>query len=904
MSDLQEMGKAYEPKGVEDAIYAAWLESGYFNPDNLPGERKETFSIVLPPPNVTGTLHMGHASMLAIQDAMVRFARLQGKKTLWLPGTDHAAIATQSKVEKMIKESEKKSRHDLGREAFLNRVHTFAQESHDTIVNQVKKMGSSVDWSREAYTLDDARNKAVNTAFKRMYDDGLIYRGNRVINWDPVGQTTVSDDEIVYKEVEAVLYTFTYSKDFPIAISTTRPETKVGDTAVAVHPSDERYAQYVGKTFNVEFAGAQLSIKIVADESVEKDFGTGALGVTPAHSTIDAEIAKRHGLEMKQVIDEDARMMTHTGMVAGMSTKDARVEIIKWLEQNKLFTKEPEKIVQNLSTAERTGGVIEPLPKLQWFVDVHKEFERDGKMVTLKSLMQNAVRGKSVEILPDRFEKTYFQWIDNLRDWCISRQIWFGHRIPVWYHDTCQLLDENGKSRYGEPAFVGVMEKANDGLCYCAVCKNGYDSENHFRQDEDTLDTWFSSGLWTFSTLGWPDVTAEDFKKYHPTSVLETGYDILFFWVARMILMSTYLINDVPFKTVYLHGLVLDEQGRKMSKSLGNIIDPLTMIEKYGADATRLSLVLGNTPGNDLKLSEEKIAGFRNFTNKLWNISRFVLGGVSNVRHIESVTPKTLADKWILSRFANVVAKVTKLQESYNLSLAGETLRDFTWGEFADWYLEIAKIEGEKEEVLLFILERLLVLWHPFMPFVTEEIYKQWNKGLIMVAEWPEFEYKVTAEEKFEVDLAFEYMQLAVTKIRDLRSQYKLEQKKMLEIIISNGDILKQSEKNIKSFVRASLITFVDEFHQPSRRTIAVMAGSIAIHIVAEDLVDSAKERERLEKEITSVEKFVTQLSAKLGNAEFVARAPETVITQEKQKFADAEARLATLRRELKSVAE
>lgn len=932
------MGKAYEPKGVEDAIYAAWLESGYFNPDNLPGERTETFSIVLPPPNVTGTLHMGHASMLAIQDAMVRFARLQGKKTLWLPGTDHAAIATQSKVEKMIKESEKKSRHDLGREAFLDRVRAFAQESHDTIVNQVKKMGSSVDWSREAYTLDDARNKAVNTAFKRMYDDGLIYRGNRVINWDPIGQTTIADDEIVYKEVEAMLYTFTYSKDFPIAISTTRPETKVGDTAVAVHPSDERYAQYVGKTFSVEFAGAQLSIKVVADESVEKDFGTGALGVTPAHSTIDAEIAQRHGLEMKQVIDENACMTPDAGIVAGMSTKDARVAVVAWLQEQGLLQKE-EKVMQNLSTAERTGGVIEPLPKLQWFLDVNKEFERDGSMVTLKSLMQNAVRSKSVEILPDRFEKTYFHWIDNLRDWCISRQIWFGHRIPVWYCTSCDedafkkfFFDSESQTKESGIGFAesyeskkrmlddGVMAiptgatpaYVGDAINQCPKCKN----EKCLVQDTDTLDTWFSSGLWTFSTLGWPDVTAEDFKNYHPTSVLETGYDILFFWVARMILMSTYLVNDVPFKTVYLHGLVRDEQGRKMSKSLGNIIDPLTMIEKYGADATRLSLVLGNTPGNDLKLSEEKIAGFRNFTNKLWNISRFVLGGVSSVRHIESVTPKTLADKWILSRFATVVAKVTKLQESYDLSLAGETLRDFTWGEFADWYLEVAKAEGEKEEILLFMLERLLVLWHPFMPFVTEEIYKQWNSGMLIIAEWPKAESLAHLINE-SAEKQFAEVQEVVVAIRNIRAQYKVEQKKELEAYLVGGESVRESERAISALTKTKLkfesvsldanikAGDLDALQIPESDQMAkAVAGKTAILIPLAGMVDFAKERERLEKEIASVEKFVTQLSAKLGNAEFVARAPEAVITQEKQKLADAEARLETLRRELVSVAQ
>lgn len=885
MSDSQEMGKAYEPQGVEDVLYEAWLESGYFNPDGLPGERTEMFSLVLPPPNVTGTLHMGHATMLAIQDAMVRFARLSGKKALWLPGTDHAAIATQSKVEKLIKESEKKSRHDLGRDAFLDRVRAFAQESHDTIVNQCKKMGSSLDWSREAYTLDAARNKAVNTAFKRMFDDGLIYRGNRVINWDPIGQTTIADDEIVYKEVEAILYTFTYSKDFPIAISTTRPETKVGDTAVAVHPTDERYAQYVGQTFEVEFAGAKLSIKVVADESVEKDFGTGALGVTPAHSTIDAEIAQRHGLEMKQVIDEGAHMMANAGNVAGMSTKEAREAVVAWLKSEGLLQGEA-KVVQNLSTAERTGGVIEPLPKLQWFVAVNKEFNRNGKMVTLKSLMQDAVRSKAVEILPDRFEKTYFHWIDNLRDWCISRQIWFGHRIPVWYRDGVISTPSEARGRDLRENMVIGEKPEGEG----------------WTQDEDTLDTWFSSGLWTFSTLGWPDLDAVDLKTYHPTSVLETGYDILFFWVARMILMSTYLVDEVPFKTVYLHGLVRDEQGRKMSKSLGNIIDPLTMIEKYGADATRLSLVIGSSPGNDMKLSEEKIAGFRNFTNKLWNISRFVLGGVSSVRHIESVAPKTLADKWILSRFAEVTAKVTKMHESYDLSLAGEILRDFTWGEFADWYLEIAKAEGEKEEVLLFILERLLIMWHPFMPFVTEEIYKQWNSGLIMVAAWPNAgelaQYRNEAAEK-----QFAEVQEIIGAIRNIRAQYKVEQKAVIPVLVETARWAVYAD-DVSTIEKMSRVTIESVDVIPSEGVAKAVVGSMTIAMPLAGMVDFAKERERLTKEIASVEKFVTSLRAKLENAEFVARAPENVITQEKQKLADAEARLETLRRELTSVAQ
>ncbi|NBT37233.1 MAG: valine--tRNA ligase, partial [Actinobacteria bacterium] len=596
----QDIPKAYEAKQYEDGIYAAWEQSGLFNPDNLPGERTEPFSIVLPPPNVTGTLHMGHAVMLAIEDIMVRFERMRGKRALWIPGTDHAAIATSTKVENILFKTEGKTRHDIGREAFLKRVEKFAQDSHDTIVNQSKKMGASLDWSREAYTLDAARNHAVNVAFKKMYDDGLIYRGHRVVNWDPVGQTTISDIEIVYKEVEATLYTFRYAKDFPIAISSTRPETKVGDTAVAVHPDDERYVAFVGKTFeNISFAGTTIRITVIADREVDPAFGTGALGVTPAHSLIDADIAARHSLAMKQVIGEDGRMTEAAGpLVAGQTTKEARETVAAWLREQGLIEGE-EKTTQNLATAERSGGVVEPIPMLQWFIAVSKEFERHGKTVTLKTLMRDAVESGKTKIMPERFEKTYFQWADNVRDWNISRQLWFGHRIPVWYR--------------GEEIFVGTEAPEGEG----------------WTQDPDTLDTWFSAGMWTFTTLGWPNLDSADLKTYHPTSVLETGYDILFFWVVRMVLMTTYLMDEVPFKTVYLHGLVRDEQGRKMSKSLDNIIDPLDMIAKYGADATRLSLVIGSTPGNDSKLSEEKIAGYRNFTNKLWNISRFVLESTS-----------------------------------------------------------------------------------------------------------------------------------------------------------------------------------------------------------------------------------------------------------------------------------
>jgi valyl-tRNA synthetase len=713
----------YNPKETEDKIYKMWEESGFFNPDvciekGATDENAEPFSIVLPPPNVTGTLHIGHAAMLTIEDVMVRFARMQGKRTLWLPGTDHAAIATQSKVEKMIEKEEGKRKGDLGREEFLNRVNKFAQESHDTIVSQMKKMGTSVDWSREAFTLDEKRNFAVRTAFKKMYEDGLIYRGHRIVNWDPKGQTVISDDEIVYEERKAKMYTFKYSQDFPISISTTRPETKLGDTAVAVHPEDPRYKEFVGKTYEIEnFCGEKLEIKIIADENVEKDFGTGALGVTPAHSQIDADMATRHKLPTKQVINEFAKMTAGNENIKGKKTTEAREQVVNWLRENNLLEKE-EDVNQNISTAERTGGIIEPLPKLQWFIDVNKPIkDRDNK--SLKELMLDAVRSESINIIPDRFEKVYYNWIENLRDWCISRQIWYGHRVPVWYK--------------GEEIYCGIEAPSEEG----------------WTQDEDTLDTWFSSGLWTFSTLGWPDTDAKDLKTYHPTNVLETGYDILFFWVARMILMSTYLLGEIPFKTVYMHGLVRDAQGRKMSKSLGNIIDPLDVADKYGADAVRMSLIIGTGPGNDTKMSEDKIRAYKNYANKLWNISRFVFSSCEDITIDKNFDNYTDKDRELIKEQDEIIKDITKDMEAFRFYMAGEKIYAYTWSKFADVIIEESKpiiLNGTREEklsrqqFLLHTLEKILKILHPFMPFVTEEIWesiKTENKNLLIVSKWP-----------------------------------------------------------------------------------------------------------------------------------------------------------------------
>ncbi len=713
----KELPSAYNSKEVEDNIYKTWEDSGYFNPDTLEGE---PFTMMLPPPNVTGTLHLGHAFEDTIQDVIVRFQRMRGRKVLWLPGTDHAPIATESKVVKIIEKEEGKRKTDFTREEFVSKVNQFAQNSHDTIINQVKKLGASLDWSREAYTFDEKRNLSVRTAFKTMFDLGLIYRGDRVVNWDPKGQTTISDDEIVREERKTPMYTFKYSKDFPIAISTTRPETKVGDTAVAVHPSDDRYKEFVGKEYDLVFCGVPIHLKIIADESVEKDFGTGALGVTPAHSMIDYEIAQRHKLPLKQVVNEYAKMSVD-GILKDKKTSEARELVVEWLRSEDLLQKE-EEVVQNVSTSERTGAIIEPLPKLQWFIDVNKEFSipyselkgvESGVKVSLKGLMRQVVKSGEIKIGPENYQKIYFNWIDNLRDWCISRQLWFGHQVPVWYK--------------GKEIYCGLDAPEGEG----------------WLQDPDTLDTWYSSGLWTISTLGWPNKT-QDFKTFHPTSLIMPGYEILFFWVARMILMTTSLTGQVPFHEVALHGIVRDNKGRKFSKSLGNGIDPLEMVEKYGADALRISLVFGAAPGNDVIFDEQKVKGMKHFANKIWNIARYVL---ANSESPTSTSPqgKTEQDKEILSKLNELISSTTKDILEYRFHEASQGLYQFVWYELADKYIEASKLQlqdpdlkDSTQQILRYTLEEALKLLHPFMPFITEELWKNLDQEkLLITTTWP-----------------------------------------------------------------------------------------------------------------------------------------------------------------------
>ncbi len=705
--------KPYDPKETENKIYKLWEESGFFNPDNLPERNKETFSIVLPPPNVTGNLHTGHALMLVIEDIMIRYARMQGKKTLWLPGTDHAAIATQSKVEKLL-EKEGIRKNDIGREEFLKRVEKYAQDSHDTIVNQAKKMGASLDWSREAFTLDEKRNVAVKTAFKQMYDDGLIYRGNRMVNWDPKGQTVISDDEIVYEEKKGKFYTFKYG---PFEIGTARPETKFGDKYVVMHPDDQRYTKWKHMDkITLEWINGPVEATIIKDEVIDMEFGTGVMTITPWHSHEDFALAEKYKLDKEQIIDKYSKLLPIAKEFAGMKINEAREKIVEKLKEKGLLVSIDENYINRVATAERTGGVIEPQIMLQWFVDVNKKIpSRENK--SLKELMLEPVRDGKIKILPEHFEKVYYHWIENLRDWCISRQIWYGHRIPVWYKEDKIYCD---------------MEAPK---------------EDGWTQDEDTLDTWFSSGLWTFSTLGWPEKT-KDLKDYHPTSVLETGHDILFFWIARMILMSQYLLGEIPFKNVYLHGMVRTADGKKMSKSLGEkAIDPLSIIEKYGNDALRMAMIVGNTPGNDLKLNENDIRGYGKFTNKVWNASRFVLEQTKDSTDFD-LSNLDEEDHKSHKELQNLLAEISKEMDEFRFSLVAEKVYHYFWHTFADIIIERSKIKILKNQnaisakTLLYThLETLLKVLHPFTPFVTEEIWsiikKNEKNNLLMIAKWP-----------------------------------------------------------------------------------------------------------------------------------------------------------------------
>ena len=753
---------AYNPADFEDGIYTLWEDSGFFNPDvcvekGVTARDAEPFSIVLPPPNVTGTLHIGHAYEDSLQDALVRFARMHGKKTLWIPGTDSAAIATQARVEKNIREQEGKTRHDLGREELVRRVREFAKASESTILNQVRKMGASLDWSRYAYTLDERRTRAVATAFARMYEAGLIYRGHRIVNWDPASQTTISDDEIVYKEETAKFYYFKYG---PFVISTARPETKFGDKYVVVHPTDARYAEYEhSQKIELEWINGPITATVIKDEAADPETGSGAMTITPWHSVIDFEIAERHSLDKEQIIDQRGKLLPIAGEFAGMKITDAREKIVEKLQQKGLVVKIEENYTHNIATSERTGATIEPQIMEQWFVAVNKPFAlahsdtpgiASGETLTLRELMRTVVESGAVAMPQEGFRSAYFHWIDNLRDWCISRQIWFGHRIPVWCHDK-KCVPIPGREAEVARCILTVVSETKPNCAHCAA---------EYSQDPDVLDTWFSSALWTFSTLGWPEETS-DLQTFHPTSFMSPAYEILFLWISRMILMSGFHLGQAPFRVALIHGLVRDSKGRNFSKSLGNGIDPLDMIATYGADALRMGLLAGTAIGNDIPFDENKVRGYKHFANKLWNIARFVLSNIGE-RPGERPTELPERDAEILAALDALAVEITTDLDAYRLHLAAEKIYHYIWHALADKILEESKpilsgggetdaaraaLRAARAHTLSHCLTTSLKLLHPFMPFVTETIWqrlpqelKTGEHNLLMVAKWPTVE--------------------------------------------------------------------------------------------------------------------------------------------------------------------
>ncbi len=879
-----ELPKAYNAADFEKDIYEAWESQGAFKPESQK-KTSGSFSIVMPPPNTTGTLHMGHASFLAYEDLMIRFERLRGKKTLYVPGTDHAAIATQNRVEKIIAQ-EGTTRQEMGRDKFIERTKQYVAETQGTIKKQIRAVGASCDWTRERYTFDEVSSRVVNEVFVRLYNDKLIYRGDRIVNWCPRCASALSDDEVKYVERESKFYYLHYG---PIVIATARPETKFLDKVIIVHPDDQRYAQFVGKEFEVKWINGPIKAKVIADPIAEMETGSGAMTITPAHSFVDFDLAKKYNLEIVQIIGPDGKMTAAAGELAGLPAEEAREKVMKILEREGLVDHIDEHYKHNLSVCDRCDTPIQPLISKQWFIDVNKEIPNRGK--SLKQLTHEAVSSGEITIVPERFTKVYFHWIDNLRDWCISRQIWWGHRIPVWYRGQEVRSEELG-DRIASPAPSSQLPASNQEI-YVGVTPPKGDG---WIQDEDTLDTWFSSGTWTFSTL-----LSRDESKYkdlaewihnspdlqfHPTSVLETGYDILFFWVARMVMMTEYVMETKPFNQVYLHGLIRDEHGKKMSKSSGNGIDPIPMIAKFGTDAVRLSLIIGATPGNDLSLSETKIGGYRNFVNKLWNISRFILTSVDEVKLItEAPEGKSMADRWILQRLHQTIETVTAMIEKKQFSLAAENLYSFTWSELADWYLEIAKVLNRtnpaekkmRDDVILYVLQNLLKLWHPFTPFVTEVIWKQFETGaFLMLDSWPKKEARSL---ELEVGEEMQQLQEIITSLRNARSEHKIAPAVITKVkhVGQHEDSIEDWKNIIETLAR---VKFVDSLESK----LELKGTWFRL------LTDIAAPVQEINHE--EVLKYIRTLEDKLANKEFVERAPAQVIAETKKKLVEAKGKL------------
>ncbi|MBI4253017.1 valine--tRNA ligase [Candidatus Uhrbacteria bacterium] len=887
---MNELAKTYEASQHEDAIYHAWEASGFFNPDNL-SRAKEPFSIAIPPPNATGTLHMGHTMFLTLQDLMTRFARMRGKKALWLPGTDHASIATQNKVEKLLAK-EGKTRHDMSRDEFVGRIDDYVAQSRSTIRNQIRKMGSSCDWSRERYTLDVGLSHAVTEMFVRMYGDGLIYRGNRIVNWCPRCKSTLADDEVKYRPEKTPFYYFKYG---PVVIGTARPETKFLDKTIVVHPDDGRYKELVGKEFDVEWIEGPIRAHVIADAIADKEFGTGAMTITPGHSFEDFELAGKYHLPVEKIIDENGNLTEHAGSFALRNARDSRAAIVKKLQEKNLVDHVDENYEHNLSVCYRCDTPVEPLPSLQWFIAVNKKIEKRGK--SLKELASEAVSSGRITILPKRFDKIYFSWMNGLRDWCISRQIVFGHRMPVYY---CEK----------EQGGCGEVIVSGEPPTECAKCKH-----TNVRHDEDTLDTWFSAALWTFSTLGWPENVEDkngkikkkgDLATFHPTTVMETGYDIIFFWVARMIIMSEYALHEEPFKTVYLHGLVLDENRKKMSKSREETqIDPLDMIPQYGADALRMSMLVGVTPGNDLFISKEKIAGYRNFVNKLWNVSRFIL----QFSHDESEKkhPLTLADRWIFSRLASTISRITNHIEAFQFSRAAEELRRFTWDEVADWYLEVAKIEKNKRQHLLRMLEHLLALWHPFTPFVTEVVYQHMRKTThphfisLMIHSWPSADKKMIDEKS---ERAFSIVQEMIRQIRNARQEHAIPPSQKIQCWFQTKNsetLIADNAEIVMRLGRIDMLKKLESDEKPHNAVFLKISDDLDVYLPL-GMKPREEERGFIEKEIAMLGGLIQDINQRLTNNEFLTGAPKHILEAETKKRNDYLGKIEKLEEQLKKI--
>lgn len=883
MTEEHNIPKVYDPASVEKKWYEFWEKNRYFHAEPEPG--KKPFSIVIPPPNITGKLHMGHALDNTLQDILIRWHRMMGDNTLWMPGYDHAGLATQIKVEEVLKKEEGKTRFDLGREEFVKRVWAWKEEYGDRIINQLKCLGISCDWERKRFTMDEGCSRAVRETFVSLFEKGLIYKGTRITNWCVNCHTALSDIEVEHEDTPGHLWYVRYpvvgEEDTYLTIATTRPETIPGDTAVAVNPEDERYAKLIGKTLRLPILNRE--IPVIADSYVDTKFGTGAVKITPSHDPNDYEMGLRHNLPEIVVIGKDGVMTEEAGPFAGLERYECRKQIVARLKEEGYLVK-IEEHSHAVGHCQRCHNIVEPLVSTQWFV----------KMQPLVKAAVDCVTDGRTQFVPERFTKNYTGWMENIHDWCISRQIWWGHRIPVWYCDDC-----------------GEMSASRTDLEKCPKC-----GSTHIHQDEDALDTWFSSALWPFSTMGWPDNT-ELLKQFYPTSVLVTGYDIIFFWVARMLIMGMEFMKEIPFEKVFIHGLVRDSQGRKMSKSLGNGIDPLEVIEKYGADTLRFMLITGNTPGNDMRFYWERVEGTRKFANKIWNASRFALMNMEGYDKDAELAPYTLADKWILSRLQDTVKDVTGLLERFELGEAGRAIYDFIWSEVCDWYIEIAKPRLYNKEaaaerataqhVLATVLVSAMKLLHPYMPFITEEIYQclPHDAESIMISKWP------VADESLvdpEAERGMNAIMDSIKAIRNMRAEVNANPGKKIPAIMLVSEDLREVVAHNDSYIK--LLGGIDNLElrplngeKPENAMAAVVTG-IEVYLPLAGLIDVEKETQRLSKELAAMEKDLQRAGGKLNNAGFLAKAPEDVIAKERAKYEELSGKIEAVKKRMAYLAE